>query len=94
VLAVAPWNFLDNDCLAVAAIDTPHGIKQKDQKTPEGNELETALGELIVSRSGLMAAGTNRPRALAGTHSNLDAPVVRSEAGLAVNKAGKTVATI
>jgi len=58
VLAVAPWNFFNNDCLAVAAIDTPHGIHQKDQKAPEGNELETALGELIVSRSGLMAAGT------------------------------------
>jgi hypothetical protein len=58
------------------------------------NELETALGELIVSRSGFMAARTNRPRAFARTHGNLNALVVGTEAGLVVDESGKTVATI
>jgi hypothetical protein len=49
-------NFLDDDRLAVAANDAPHGVKQKDQKPPERNELETALGELIVTGRRLMAA--------------------------------------
>jgi len=42
--------------LTLRAIDAPHGVKQKNQKAPERNELETALGELIVSGGGLMAA--------------------------------------
>jgi hypothetical protein len=32
------------DGAAATAIDAPHGIEQKDQKSPEGNELEAALG--------------------------------------------------
>ena len=55
-LSIAPRHFLDDDRLAVAAIDAPHGVKQKNQKSPERNELETALGELIVTGRRLMAA--------------------------------------
>ena len=94
MFAVAPRNFFNDDGFAAAAIDASHGIHQKHQKAPERNELEAALGELIVSRSGLMAARTNRPRAFARTHCNLDALVVRTEPGLVVDESGKTVATI
>ena len=59
-LAVTPRNLLDDDGFAAAAIDAPHRIQQKHQKAPEGDELETALGELVVSGGGLMAARTNR----------------------------------
>ena len=56
MLTAAPRNFLDHDRLTAAAIDTPHRVEQKDQKSPERNELEAALGELVVSRGGFVAA--------------------------------------
>jgi len=48
-------DLLNHDGFTVAAIDTPHRVKQKNQKSPERNELKTSLGEFIVSR-GLMTA--------------------------------------
>src|SRR5438270_12991352 len=78
-LAIAPGHFLDDHRLTTAAIDATHGIKQKNQKAPKRNELETALGELIVSGGPLMAARTNRRRTLAGTHRNLNPLVIRAE---------------
>jgi hypothetical protein len=64
------------------------------RKAPERYEFEAALGELVVSRSGLMATRTDRPRAFACTHGNLDALVVRTEAGVVVDESRKMVATI
>ena len=93
-LAVAPRNFLDDDRLAAAAIDAPHRVQQKNQKSPERNELETPLGELIVSGGGLMAARTNRRRTLARTHGDLNTLVIGTEAGLLVNESRKTVTAI
>src|SRR6266536_6342844 len=75
-LAVAPGHFLDDDGLTTAAIDATHGIKQKNQKAPKRNELETALGELIVSRGRLMAARTNRRRNYALTHGDHNTIVI------------------
>jgi hypothetical protein len=50
---------LDDDRMAATAIDAPHSVKQKNQKSPQGNKLKTPLGELIVSGGGLMAARTD-----------------------------------
>ena len=72
--------------LAAAAIDAPHGVQQEDQKSPERNELETPLGELIVSGRGLMAARADGRRTLARPHGDLNALVVGTEAGLLVNE--------
>src|SRR5436305_8572371 len=72
MLAIAPGHLLDDDCLTTAAFDASHGIKEKNQKAPKGNELETALRELIVSGGRLMAARTNRRRTLARAHHNLN----------------------
>jgi hypothetical protein len=93
-LSVAPWNLLDHDRLTAGAIDTPHRIEQKDQKTPERNELKTALGELIVSGGRPMAARTNRRRTLARTHRNLNTPVIQTETSLMINESRKMVTTI
>src|ERR1700686_698131 len=93
-LAIAPWNFFHHDCLATRAIDAPHRVKQKNQKSPERNELETALGELVVSGGRLMAARTNGGQPLARTHGDLNALVIGTETGLPVNESGKTVTTI
>ena len=93
-LAIAPGHFLDDDCLTTAAIDAPHGIKQKNQKAPKGNELETALGELIVSGGRLMAARTNRRRTFARTHRNLNTLMIGAETGLLVNESRKAVTAV
>ena len=93
-LAIGPGNLLDNDRLAEAAFDASHGVKQKDQKSPERYELETPFGELIVSGGGLMAARTNRLGAFARTYGDLNALVIGTEAGLPVNESRKTVAPI
>jgi hypothetical protein len=73
-----------------AAIDATHRIKQKNQKAPKRNELETALGELIVSGGRLMAARTNRRRTFARTHGDFDALVIGTETGLLINESRKS----
>ena len=87
-------HFLDDDGLTTAAIDAAHGIKQKNQKAPKRNELETALGELIVSRGRLMAARTNRRRTFARTHRDLNTLVIGAETGLLVNESRKAVTAV
>src|SRR5207247_3749841 len=93
-LAIAPGHFLDDDSLTTAAIDVTHGIKQKNQKAPKGNELETALGELIVSGGRLMATRTNRRGTFARTHRDLNALMIGAETGLPVNKPRKAVTAV
>jgi hypothetical protein len=63
-----------------------HGVKQKNQKSPERNKLETPLGELIVSGGGLMAARTDRGGTLSRPHGNFDTFLVPTEAGVLVDK--------
>src|SRR6266700_2214571 len=87
-LSLAPRNLLHDDGITTAAIDTAHGIEQKNQKSPERDELESALGELIVSGCGLVTTRTNRLRALPGTHRDLDTLVIGTETGLLINESG------
>ena len=94
MLAVAPGNFLDDDGVAAAAIDAPHGVQQEDQKSPERDELEAPLGELIVAGRRLMAARTDRRRTLARPHGDLDALVVGTEAGVLINESPETMAAV
>jgi hypothetical protein len=72
----------------------PHGVQQKNQKSPEGDELETPFGELIVSGGGLMTARTDRAGALARPHGDYNALVIGTEACVLVDKSRKTVAPI
>jgi hypothetical protein len=93
-LSIGPRNLLNDDRIATAAIDTPHRIEQKNQKSPERDELEAALAKLVVAGSRLMATRTHCLCALAGTHGDLNALVVGAETGLAINESRKTVTTI
>jgi len=86
MLAVAPGDFLDDHGFAAATIDAPHGVREKDQKAPERNELETPFGELIVTRRRLMATGTHGRRTFARTHGDFNTFVIGTEAGLLVNE--------
>ena len=45
---------------ASATIDAAHGVQQEDEKSPQGHELETSYGELIVAGRPLMAARAGR----------------------------------
>jgi len=93
-LSIAPRDFLDDHCLTAAAIDASHGIKQKDQKAPKRNELETPFGELITTRGRLMAARTDRPRTFARTDGNLNTLMIGTEAGLLVNESREAVTAV
>jgi hypothetical protein len=93
-LAIGPGDFFNQDGMAAAAIDAPHGVEQKDEKAPEGDELEAPLRELIVSRRRLMAAGTPGGRAFARAHRDLDALGIGSEAGVVVNETRETMASV
>jgi hypothetical protein len=94
MLAVAPEDFLDDHGVAAAAIDAPHGVEQKDQKSPERSEFVTPSRELIVTGRRLMATGTDSPRTFAWTHGDFDALVIGSEAGMLVNKAPEMMAAV
>jgi hypothetical protein len=88
-LAVAPRDLFHDDRLAAAALDTPHQAQQKDQETPERNEFETVLRQLIVSGGGLMAPRAARRQSFARANGNLDALVTGTEAGVAETKPRK-----
>jgi hypothetical protein len=94
VFAIGPGDLLDHDGLAAAALDAPHGIQQKDQQAPDRNELETPLGELIVSGGGLMAARTNCLGARAWAQGDFNAPAIGTEASPLINESGKTLTLI
>jgi len=59
--AIAPRNLFDDDRLAATTIDAPHGVEQKNQKSPERNKLETSFGELITSRVRADGNANKRP---------------------------------
>ena len=92
--AVAPGNFFDDHGAAAAAIDAPHGVQQEDEESPQGNELEAPLGELVVAGRRLMAARADRGRTLARPHGDFDALVVGTETGVLVDKSPEAMAAV
>src|SRR3954462_12002934 len=92
--AVTPRNFFNDDSLAAAAIDAPHGVQQEDQESPQGNELKTPFAQLIITGRGLMAACTDSLGALTRTDGDFNALVVGTEVSPLVNESWKAVASI
>jgi hypothetical protein len=93
VLAIAPGNLLDQDA-TIPAINAAHAVEQKNQKTPQGDELEAALGEMIVPRRRAMAPGTDGRRSLSRSDVHFDAFVVGSKASVLVDKSAMMMAVI
>src|SRR5690242_17426233 len=93
-LALAPRHFLDYHHAATAAIDPPHGVQEEDEKPPQGDELETPLGKLVITRCRLMTTRADGGRTLTRSHGHFDALVVGAEAGLLVDKTSETVAAV
>jgi hypothetical protein len=93
VLAIAPGNLLDHDA-TISAVDTSHTVEQENQKTPQGDELEAPLGEMIVTGRGLVAPRANRRRALPRPNVHFDAFLVRTEASLMIDKSSMMMAVV
>ena len=93
VLAVAPRNLFP-DHTAAAAVDAPHGIKKKHQKSPERDALKTPLGEMIVAGRRSPAARTEGCGALPRPDGDFDAFLVGTEAGMRVDESRKVVTVI
>jgi len=66
--AVAPGNFLDDHCAAAAAVHSPHGVQEEDEKSPRRDELKAPLAELVVAGRRLVAARTDGSRAFARSY--------------------------
>jgi hypothetical protein len=94
VLAVTPGNFFDGRLATAAAIDAPHRVQQENEESPQRDELEAPLGELVVSGRRQMAARTDGGGTLARSYTDLDAGVVGFEAGAVVNKSPEVVAAV
>lgn len=58
MFTIGPGGFFDYDA-AGFAVDPAHAVEEKNQETPNGNELERTLGELIVSGCGQVTTGTD-----------------------------------
>ena len=85
VLTIAPGNLLDHHA-TIPAVDAPHAVQQENQKAPQRNELEAALGKMIVTRCRLMAPRADRRRALPWSHVYFDAFLVGAEASALVDE--------
>jgi hypothetical protein len=93
VLTIAPGNLLDHDA-AIAAVDPPHAVPQENQKAPQRNELEAALGKMIVTWGWLVAPGADRRRALPWPDVHFDAFLVASEASLLIDESPMAMAVV
>ena len=58
-------SFWERRRAGAAAVHSPNGIQEEDEKSPERNELKVALCELAVTGPMKMAARTDRGRVLA-----------------------------
>src|SRR5207245_11795141 len=85
VLTIAPGNLLDQQT-TIPAVDAPHAVQQENQKAPQRNELEAALGKMIVTRCRLVAPRADRRRALPRSHVHFDAFLVGAEASALVDE--------
>jgi hypothetical protein len=93
MLAAGPGSLLDHD-LAGFAVDPPHGIEEKDQETPHGDELKTTLGQMVVTGSRELTARADRLGARPGPDLHFDAPSAGSEPGPVINEAREVVAAV
>ena len=93
-LAVAPGNLFDDHCLAARAIDATHRVEEKNQKSPEGDELEFPFRELIVTGSWTMAARADCRGSLARANGDFDALAIGIESGFAIDKTSKAMAAV
>jgi hypothetical protein len=80
--------------VATATVDSSHPVQQEDQESPQGDELEAPLVELIVTGRRQMATGTDSCGTLTRSHGHLEALPIGTEAGVLIDKAPKAMTTV
>ena len=75
-------------------VAAPHGVKEEDEKPPQGNELEAPFAELIVTGRRQMAGRANYGRTLARPYGHFEALLVGTEVGVLVDKTPETMAAV
>ena len=93
VLADAPGHRFDPHP-AAAAIDSAHAIEQHHHAAPQRHELEPAQLQVIIGRRRLMTARTNRSRAAARPHGDLDGLAWCAMPRALVNETGKVLVVV
>jgi len=78
----------------MGAIDTAHRVEEKNQKTPEGNELKTPFGQSVVTGGVTMTARADCRGSVARAAGDLDAFVIGTEPGMAVDETRKAVTAV
>src|ERR1019366_8979949 len=93
VLAVGPRHLFDDDATA-GTFHPPHGVQQEDQESPDRDELESALGQMIVATSGLQAARANSGGTRPRPNAHFDGGSVGAEPRVFINESWRTMALV
>src|ERR1019366_9544536 len=91
--APAPGNLFDHHPTTLA-VHPSHAVQQENQKAPQRNELEAALGKMIVTWCRLVAPRADRRRALPRSDVHFDAFLVGAEAGVLVDESPMAMAVV
>jgi hypothetical protein len=89
-----PRELLDSYNAAAAIVDAPHRVQKEDEESPQGNELEAPLAELIVSGRRQMAARAHCCRTFARSHDYFNTLLVGTETGVLIDKTSETMAAV
>src|SRR5262244_233036 len=89
-----PRELLPRRLAAAAAVDTPHGVQQEDEESPERNEFKTSFRELVVAGCRQMAARADCGRTFARSQDHFDALLVGTETGVLIDKTSKTMTAV
>jgi hypothetical protein len=93
MLPIAPGNLLDQYA-TIAAVNASHAVQQKHQKAPQRDELEAALGKMIIPRCRLVAPRADCFRALPRSDVHFDAFLIASEAGVVIDESPMVMAVV
>src|SRR5215472_9645029 len=70
------------------------GVQQKDEESPQRNELKTSFRELVVAGRRQMAARADCSRTFARSHDHFDALLIGAETGGLIDKTSETMAAV
>ena len=93
VLADAPGDLFDFDA-ALATLDAPHAVVERDRISPDRDEFKMSLRQLIVASGRFVAARAPRPGTGPRSDIDLDGPGLFVQAGRAIDKPWKPMAGI
>jgi hypothetical protein len=93
VLPIAPGNLLDHYA-TIPAVNAPRAVQQKNQKAPQRDELEAALGKMIVTRCRLVAPEQTAFEPLRGRTSTSMLFLIGCKAGMLVDEFPMAMAVV